>query len=138
MIWDLSHPPVRRGLLLRCQLQDWSPSSCQVVDDEVWVSLVLLATIVSLPQKEMLQLLHEVQLHCKVPLHSCFIASWNCMKVFLCVADEHVDIEVIYPLSADGTLLHILLQLVIPRNSLSAMAILSLGMECFGSVLGWP
>ena len=28
-------------------------------------------------------------------------------EVFLCAVDEHVDIEVIYLLSADGTLLHI-------------------------------
>ena len=40
----------------------------------------------------------------------------------------------IFFLSADGTLIHILLQCVIPRNSLSAMTILSLGMESFGSV----
>ena len=32
------------------------------------------------------------------------------MRDFFCVADMHVDIEVIYPLSADGTLLYILLQ----------------------------
>ena len=54
---------------------------------------------------------------------------------FLCAfADEDVDIEVINPLSVDGTLLHILLQCGIPRNSLSAMIILSLRMESFCSV----
>ena len=40
----------------------------------------------------------------------------------------------IFFLSADGTLLHILLQCGIPRNSLSAITILSLGMESLGSV----
>ena len=40
----------------------------------------------------------------------------------------------IFFLSADGTLLHTLLQCGIPRNNLSAMTILSLRMESFCSV----
>ena len=36
---------------------------------------------------------------------------------FLCTADEHVDIEVIYLLYTDGTLLHILLQWDFPGTA---------------------
>ena len=83
--------------------------SCQVVDDEVRVSMVFFATVVSLPKKEKLQHPHEAQLHCKVLSHTVPYSIMILHEEFLCAADEHVDIEVINPLSADGTLLHILL-----------------------------
>ena len=66
-------------------------------------------------------------------LHTVLYSIMTLHEGFLCVTDEHVNIEVIYPLSADESLLHILCS-GIPWNSLSAITILSLGMESLGSV----
>ena len=56
---------------------------------------------------------HEAQLHCKEFLHTVLYSIMTLLhEGFLCAADEHVNIEVIYPFPADGTLLHILLQCV--------------------------
>ena len=43
-------------------------------------------------------------------LHTVLYSIMVLHEGFLCAADEYVGIEVINPLSADGTLLHILLQ----------------------------
>ena len=46
-------------------------SCCQIMDDDGWMSLVLLSYYLCLSsQKEMLQHPHEAQLHYKVPSHS--------------------------------------------------------------------
>ena len=77
--------------------------------DEVWASLVLLATVVSLPKRRCLNI--HMKLSCIAKfLHTVLYSIMTLHERFLCAADEHVDIEVIYPLPADGTLLHILLQ----------------------------
>ena len=78
------------------------------MDDEVWASLVLLATVVSLPKRRCLNI--HMKLSCIAKfLHTVLYSVMTLHEGFLCAADEHVDIEVIY-LSADGALLHILLQ----------------------------
>ena len=57
MVRNLSHPPVRRDLLLKdVNCKTGVSSSCLVVDDEVWVSLVFLVTVVSLPKRRCLNI----------------------------------------------------------------------------------
>ena len=101
VVWDLNHLPVRRGLLLRCQLQDWSPLLSQAVDDEVWVFLVLLAIVISLPKRRCLNI--HMKLSCIAKfLHTLLDSIMRLHEGFLCATDEHVNIEVINLLSADG------------------------------------
>ena len=98
MVWGLNHLPVRRGLLLRYQFQDWSPSS-QVVDDEVWASLVILATVISLPKRRGFNIHMELSYITK-SIHIVFYTIMTLHDGFLCAfADEDVDIEVINLLS---------------------------------------
>ena len=106
MVWGLNHAPVRRGLLLRDVNCKTGAPSCQVVDDEVWASLVLLAIVISLPKRRGFNI--HMKLSCIAKfLHTVLYSIMTLHEVFLCAVDEHVDIEVIYLLSADGTLLHI-------------------------------
>ena len=74
------------------------------------MSLALLATVVSLPKRRCLNV--HMKLSCIAKfLHTVLYSIITLHEGFLCAADEHVDIEVINPLlSADGALLHILLQ----------------------------
>ena len=79
------------------------------MDDEVRVSLILLATVVFLPKRRYFNI--HMKLSCTAKfLHTVPYSVMTLHEGFLCAANEHVDIEVINPLSADGTLLHILLQ----------------------------
>ena len=83
--------------------------SCQVVDDEVWASLVLLATVVSFPKRRCFNI--HMKLSCIAKfLHTVLYSIMVLHEEFLCASDEHVGIDAINLLSADGTLLHILLQ----------------------------
>ena len=53
---------------------------------------------------------HHMELSCIAKfLHTVLYSIMTLHEGFLCAADEHVNIEIINPLSADGTLLHILL-----------------------------
>ena len=102
------------------------------MDDEVWASLVLLAIVISLPKRRCFNI--HMKLSCIAKfLHTVLYSIMMLHEGFLCAADEHMDIEVINLLSADG---HSFTSFCsgIPRNSLSAMIILSLGMESLGSV----
>ena len=80
------------------------------MDDEVWASLILLATVVSLPKRRCFNICMKLSCIEKF-LHTVLYSIMTLLhEGFLCAADEHVGIEVIYPISADGALLHILLQ----------------------------
>ena len=70
----------------------------QVVDDEVWASLVILATVISLLKRRCFNVHMELSYITKF-LHTVLYSIMALHEGFLCVADDHVDIEVINLLS---------------------------------------